>query len=476
MNKQSGSIRTENGKRSALAQDHSRFTLRRIIVSAGCNAGWVAGLLAMNLVGLQSAFSQIVAVKAGTIITAAGEPISNGVILIRDGVIDQIGTDITIPVEAKVIDASGGVVMPGMIDAHNPSGMSQANERNSVVPFLSVVDSIDPSLTYFEESRRNGITTAAVVPGNSTMIGGQAAIMKTAGGYVDDMLLVRSAGLKISLQPTGGSRMSHVAKLRKELDAAQRKLTEKEEQKAGDAADKSEAKAEDKKEGGETGEAEKSADTATESSGEQDAANEQELSALQKLLTGQSKAFLYCETAMDVGQAFRLMDEYKFEAILVLGQECYQAADEIAKRSVPIILDPTLVYWKKNPVTREEEKIVLPQIYVGKSIPFLFQSEDSASRQSLGNSYLWYQAATAVRYGLPRQQALEALTIAPAKVLGIDKFVGSLEVGKDADLIILTGDPLDVTTWIEKTMVAGDVVYDRATDSKLKLLLEANPE
>jgi imidazolonepropionase-like amidohydrolase len=199
-------------------------------------------------------------------------------------------------------------------------------------------------------------------------------------------------------------------------------------------------------------------------------------SAMQDLLSGKIRAFVYCQNAADVGQAFRLMDEFKFAGILVLGPECYPAAAEIAKRGATVILDPTLVYWKRDPVTRKEEKIVLPKIYREAGVKYLFQSNDSDSRQSLGSSYFWFQAATAVSYGMSREEALAALTLEPAKLLGVDAFVGSIEPGRDADLVILTGDPLDVSTWVETTVVNGKVVYQRAEDWKLKLLLEAAPQ
>src|SRR5438270_5679412 len=161
------------------------------------------------------------AIKGGRILAVSRAPIDGGIILIRDGRIQAVGKDLPIPSDYRVIDATGKVVLPGFIEAHSSRGMDQANERNNNVPFLSVVDAIDPGQEYFEDCRRNGVTTVAVVPGNDTMIGGQAAVIKTAGGYVDQMIVKRQAGIKISLRPgEGRSRMSHVAALRKELDAA----------------------------------------------------------------------------------------------------------------------------------------------------------------------------------------------------------------------------------------------------------------
>src|SRR5262245_19990294 len=141
-------------------------------------------------------------VKGGRIIRVGGPAIDNGVIIVRSGKIEAIGKDLPIPSDAKVIDATGKVVVPGFIEAHSSRGMDQSNESNPNVPFLSVVDAIDPSQEYFEDCRRQGITTAAILPGNNTMFGRQGAIGKTAGGFVDDIGVERSVGLQISLRPT----------------------------------------------------------------------------------------------------------------------------------------------------------------------------------------------------------------------------------------------------------------------------------
>jgi len=440
------------------------------------------------------ASAQDLAIKAGKIITVAGPTLENGIIIIRDGRIAEVGTDLAIPTDLRLLDVSDKVVMPGIVDPHSSAGLSQANERNAVVPFLSVVDGIDPMRPYFEESRRTGVTTAVVAPGNSTMIGGQASIVKTAGRYVDDMLLMRSAGLKLSLQPPSGSRMSHIARLRRELETAKRQLAEAAEAKTDKPADGSDkpadgtdkpAPVEPPKPTEAEGNAASNSETIQEPERTEPAGDSAEKTAesaaatnqaVKDLLSGKTRAMIYCQNAADVGQAFRLMDDYRFAAILVLGQDCYQAADEIAKRGVPVILDPTLVFWKRDPVTRVDEKIVLTKRYQDAGVKFLFQSNDSDSRQSLGSSYFWFQAATAVQYGLSREEAIAALTLEPAKAMGIDQYVGSIQVGRDADLVILTGDPLDVSTWVDQTLVNGKVVYERKSDWKLKLLLEAQPQ
>jgi hypothetical protein len=352
------------------------------------------------------------------------------------------------------------------------------------VPFLSVLDAIDPGQEYFEDCLRNGVTTVAVVPGHETMIGGQAAVIKTAGGYVEQMIVKRQAGLKLSLKPAASrSRMSHLASLRKELDAARDVLQEQATRPkvaaggAGGAApmvevnpDQAAGPTQPEPIGGAPQEG------AADAPGGVAARRE----ALVRLLKGELPAFIYCDAAMDVPQALKLTQEYKLKTILVLGQHCYKAARLVAASKLPVILEPTLVFWETDPRTGEDHKIILPRIYGEAGVPLTFQVTGITGGTlfrapdlppTLGTNFLWYQAATAVKYGMPKPAALEAITLRPAKILGVDALSGSIEAGKDADLVILTGDPLEIRTWVHTTLVRGKVVYERDKDRKLQHLL-----
>ena len=197
--------------------------------------------------------------------------------------------------------------------------------------------------------------------------------------------------------------------------------------------------------------------------------------AMLDLVAGTLPAFIYCENAMDVGQALELVEKYELKPILVVGKDCYKAVKQIAAAGVPVILDSTMVFWESDPRTDEDTKIVLTEKFREYDVPFAFQTARSSSN-TLGNNYLWYQAATAVKYGMPREDAIKSLTLVPATILGVDKFTGSLEVGKDGDVVILTGDPLKIDTWVETTVVNGKVVYQHEQDEKLKRLLGSKSE
>jgi len=115
---------------------------------------------------------------------------------------------------------------------------------------------------------------------------------------------------------------------------------------------------------------------------------------------------------------------------------------------------------------------VLPQIFMQAHVRLAFQTEPSA----YGSRYLWFQAATAVKYGMPRAEALRAITLNPAQIIGLGDRVGSIEKGKDANLLLLTGDPLDVRTWVDTVLIEGEVVYERSKDERLQKLLTGKKE
>ena len=451
--------------------------------------GALAGLAAWIAAPTPATAQNAIAIKGGKVVTMAGEPIVGGVVLIRDGKITEVGKDVQIPTEAKVIDATGKVVMPGFVDVHAPRGVEQSSERNSNTPFLSVIDAIDPGHEYFEECRRNGVTTIAAVPGDDTMIGSQAAVIKTAGTYIDQMVLKRRFAIKISLKPTPDrSRMSQLVALRKEFDAAKTFMEEEAERKAegskkkaGDdkkgEEKKEPPKAEEKKE--EKKEAPKS--EATNAPPPASPVATPQIDAIVKVLKGELKVYIYCETAMDVPQALKLINQYQLKAILCLGPNCYKAANAAARSQLPIILDPTLVFWETDPRTGEDKQIALPKIYKDANAKFAFQTTGfqggnlfraASLPPTVGTNYLWFQGATAVKYGVPETEVLQAMTTLPAKWLGVDSFVGTLEPGKDGDVVVMSGDPLKLATWVETTLVNGAVVYERSKDKKLEQLLQ----
>jgi imidazolonepropionase-like amidohydrolase len=382
-----------------------------------------------------------IAIKAGTIITVSGDDIENGTILIQDGVITDVGAGLEVPWDANVIDASDKVVMPGFIEAHTSGSMGTSNESELEVPFLSTFDAIDPVSSYMEDALRDGITTMLVLPGNDTLLGGTGVVVKPHGKTVEAMLIRDYTGLKISLQArSDSSRMAHIAQLRKYLADLKHYVEEYEQGKA-DATDRKKPFDEE---------------------------IDPQKQPMIDLIEGRITAFVYCPRASDVVKAFELSAEPEFPMVPVLGPDCYKAADLLAEKGLPVILDSQLVVWETNEDTETEEMKFVPRIFADAGVKFAMQRAGSA----YGSRYLWFQAAQAVAHGVDREEALKAITLHPAEIIGLGDRLGSIDKGKDANLLILTGDPLDAQTWVDQVLIGGEVVYDRAEDKRLKKLLE----
>jgi imidazolonepropionase-like amidohydrolase len=382
-----------------------------------------------------------IAIQAGKIITVSGKDITNGIILVEDGKITSVAKKTEIPWDAFVIEAKDKVVMPGFVLAHTYSGLEAANENIPEVPFLSTFDAIDPLQPFFEDALRDGVVAMLVLPGNNTLLGGTGTIVKPQGRTVETMLLQRYTGLKISLSPSSGtSRMGHMQRFRRYMND----LKEYKEQFDQRQADAKEAKKSFNEE----------IDTRKQS--------------MLDLLDRKLKAFIYCPTAADVLKAIEIHDKHKLDTVLVLTPDCYKAAAAIAKKKLPVILDPRLITWDTDEQTNTEEMKVVPAILKKAGVKFAFQTDTS----QYGTRYLWYQAATAVKHGVSRSEAIKAITLYPAQFIGIDKRLGSIAPGKDASLLFLTGDPLDAQTWVDQVMIKGEMVYERAKDRRLKTITD----
>ncbi len=382
-----------------------------------------------------------IAIEAGKIITISGKEITNGIILVEDGKITAVGKKADIPWDAFVIEAKNQVVMPGFVLGHTSRGLESSNERIPEVPFLTTFDAIDPMQSFFEDSLRDGVVAMLILPGNNTLLGGTGTVVKPHGRIVEEMLIKRYTGLKISLQPSGGtSRMGHMQRFRRYMTDLKQYKTQFDQREA-------DAKA-----------AKKPFDE------EIDLRKQPMFDLLDRSL----RAFVYCAKAADVIKALEIRDTHKLDMVLVLSPDCYKAAALIAKSKLPVILDSQLITWETDEQTQAEQRKVIPQIMQKAGVKFAFQTDTS----QYGTRYPWYQAAQAVKYGVKREEALKAMTLYPAQFIGIDDRFGSIQPGKDASLLFLTGDPLDAQTWVDRVMISGEIIYEKAKDLRLRKLLD----
>lgn len=405
------------------------------------------------------------ALEGGRIIPIVGKVIDKGTVLIEHGKITAIGAEVEVPYDAMVVDVSGKVVMPGMIDAHSDRGMDVPNENAPVTPFLNVYDSIDPSKLYYEDALRDGITSIHMTHGHNTVIGGLSRLIHPIGLTPEEMTQSADVALKISLAPKRDSdRMVQLATLREtflELDDYVNNLAEK----------KYEESLEEKDE---------KIDVGPEEAIERGRAlikfedYDDKHANLIKLTRGELTAFVYCDMAGDVGRAVALAKKHGFldRLVFVLGSHCYKAIDELKAAKRPVVLGPELIHRERDSLTGKLIETFVPKVFSDARVPFsVLPSPDS----SLAERYLNYQAARCVRGGVPRDRALKAVTLNPAHAVGMGDKLGSLEPGKLANIVVLSGDPLDFSTWVEQVYIKGIKAYERAEDVRLKQLFGTEP-
>jgi imidazolonepropionase-like amidohydrolase len=404
-------------------------------------------LLLIALCAAPAAAQDVLAVKGGRILTIAGPVVEDGTVLIRSGRIAKIGkaAEVEVPWEAKVVDATGKVVLPTWVLANSQGGLrgASANENMQNVPFVTIADILDPASTYFEDSLRNGVGTIHVLPGDATLIGGSGIVVRPIGRTVEDMAVSTQSGLKLSLAAQGGSRMLQIRKLRRALEDAREYLADYDRRKQEfEQEKKAGAIAKDK-----------------EWTEEYDRAKKPIIDLLQKKIRG----WLYVPGAAEVPEALRLQQE--LDLVLVLGPKSYKAIAELKAQPRAVVLDDTIEFYDTDPETQDEQKIAVARLFADAGIPFAL-----SLGQGGPTGYPWWQLATCVRQGVDRRTALEALTVVPARILGLQDQLGTLEEGKLGNLQVLTGDPLQATTWVDTVVLEGQVAYERGKDTRLQYL------
>jgi imidazolonepropionase-like amidohydrolase len=353
-------------------------------------------------------------VKAGKVYTSNGTPLAPGAVRIKDGKIAEVAATITAPAGVKVIDLGNGVLMPGLIDAFTSIGVEGGlvESTREVTPTLRVIDAVDWSARPFHRARADGITTVSLVPGTDNVISGLSCIVKTGGPRTTRVIKADHAlVMTLCSDPSSGNnarnrpdsiytrqptnRMGTVWILRSAFGQAKSTPAGK--------------------------------DTAP----------------LREALTGVRPVFCVSRSDSDLLAALRLMKEYPVSLTLAGAQEAYKIPRDLAAAKTPLLLGPLSSTSGDGP-EGTETILNLPGTLHEANIPFAFTG---------GN--LLAQARVAVRHGLPKEAALAAISSAPARLLGVDQRLGAIAVGRDADLVALSGDPFDLTSIIRWTMIDG---------------------
>lgn len=388
--------------------------------------------------------SKPVAYINARIIPIVGQPIEQGILIVQNGKITAVGDARTVKLSSDVqtVDLKGKVVMPGLVDTHSHIGEgSGADGTSPAQPEVRVMDAINVRSSSIQTAQSGGLTTVNIMPGSGHLNSGQTIYVKLREGNIIDDLLIKyddgriAGGMKFAngtnpIRSGGGSfpgtRAKSYAIMREQLTKAQEYRDKI--KKAGN--DKSKLP---------------SRDLAME--------------ALVEVLEGKRVVHFHTHRHDDIMSALRLQKEFGFRIVLQHVSEAWKVANEIAAAKAPssiILLDSPGGKLETTDI-RFENAAALDKV----GAEFGFHTDDGI----VDSRFLLRMAALGVRAGLSREKALYALTMAGAKMLDLDKRVGSLEVGKDADFIVLSGDPLSVYTKVLQTYVEGQKVFDR-TDPK----------
>ena len=382
-----------------------------------------------------------IAITGGYIVPVAGAPIDGGTVLLRDGTIAAVeGPGFAVPAGYATVDATGKWILPGFIDAHAHVGVHEeaegwagndTNEMTSpVTAQVRALDAINPADLGFRDAIAGGVLSVNVNPGSGNPIGGQTVALKCWGRTVDQMLLREPAGLKSALgenpkrvygdrKETPSTRLGTAAVIRGAfVDALNY------EQKLKNISSERPVVERDLK-----------------------------LEALLRVLHKEIPWRQHCHRADDIATAMRIASEFGYDLVIDHGTEAHLLADQIAAAGIPVVIGP--LFTSRSKVELRNRSIANPGRLAAAGVEISLTTDHPV----VPIHFLIHQATLAVKEGLDRNVALRAVTIHPARVIGCADRLGSLEAGKDADVVIWSGDPLDVMSRAEVAYSSGREIY-----------------
>lgn len=389
--------------------------------------GW--WLLGWALVPAPAA-SQVVAITGGTIYPVSGPRIEHGTLLLRDGKIDAVGASVAVPAGATRIDATGLWVTPGLIHAGSTLGLKLfdvgAQEETEedfvygdVKAAFNVGEGIDPAAVSIPVARLEGVTTAVTAPAGG-LIPGQAVLIDLAGGRLDELVVKSPAAMIADLSQGGkaaggGSRAGAVLRLRRVLRDAIEYARRREDFRKAQIQPL--------------------------------AASADDLEALQPVLGGAVPLFVIANRRSDIESALRLASEFKLRLVIWGGVEGWQVAAELARARVPVVLEPLIDVPRFDALAARLDNATLLR---AAGVTVVAAQRDQAQfrdlRQAAGNE---------VRNGMSWDDALRSVTLSAAEAAGIDSTRGSLEPGKVANVVVWSGDPLELSSQVRHLFIRG---------------------
>ena len=380
-------------------------------------------------------------IKNGTINTITNG-IIQGDILIENGKITDIGNDIVAPLDAEVIDAQGKFIFPGFIDAHTHLGLwedgmgfegADGNEETDpITPQLNPIDGINPMDRTFEEARQGGITSVCTTPGSANVMGGQCIAIKTFGRRIDNMILKNPVASKIAFgenpkscygrdEKTPQTRMAIASLLRENLKKAEEYLDEIELYEEHEDHDKPEY--------------------------------DIKMESLIPVLRREIPFKVHAHRADDMFTAIRIAKEFDLKITLDHCTEGHLIAEELLEEGYPVVVGPSLS--ERSKIELRNLTFDTAGILSNKGVDVSLMTDHPV----IPVQYLPICAGIAVKHGMNKEKAFEAITINPARTLGVEDRVGSIEIGKDADIVIWDDCPLEIQSNVLFTIIDGKIVY-----------------
>lgn len=392
------------------------------------------------LVGTQL-FGQTAKGRTGTfaLTNATVETVTNGIlenatVVISEGMIQDVGTNVTIPDGAESIDCSGQTIYPGFIDASTRLGLQEIgavartrdfNEIGEVIPHMQALTAVNPNSVLIPVTRVNGVTTVLSEPAGGLICGTAALI--NLHGYNPDQMYAGFKGVIINF-PQTGRRSRWDRRTDEEIEKAAKKALKQ---------------------------LNESFDKATQYHKIDSAASNNDLSyypemeALLPVVRGEMKAVIFVNAAKDIKAAIKWIQERKLDAILTGVSEGWRVADEIKESGIPVIVAPVL-----GMPTRQYDRYDRPYANAGvlskAGIKVAIATSETENVRNLP-----YHAGFAATYGMGREEALKAITINPAEIFGVADQMGSIEKGKAANLFVASGDPFEMKTEVKHLFISG---------------------
>jgi imidazolonepropionase-like amidohydrolase len=393
---------------------------------------------------------KVTVLRGARIYTITGAPIDNGILVIENGRIAAVGKEVPVPADAKIIDATGKVVLPGLIDAASRLFLPPG-ERSPGSAEQNVLDALDLYQRDYREAVEQGVTSAYVGPLSGGTVNGLGVVIHLDEAHT---ILLKDAALKLTLGASGGETSTALERYQsyqqlKQVFEAARQYVE-----AWEKYRRDQAEYEQKKK-------DKVADAKEPAKPKTDPRSDVFARALDPKQALRVRIEVHSADAITL--ALRLAEEFKLRSVLECATEGGAVTAAIAKAKVPVVAGPVFRLGGYS-VDYLNHSVATTALLVKAGVPVAIGSfgEERAGHWGTGASrFLAESAAFAASRGLSRDQALAAITIEAARILGIEKTHGSIDKGKSADLVILSGEPFEAGTIVERTLIDGETVHAR---------------